>query len=69
MFKVSMQSLFGAGLLLTLAFSVNDGSSAPGETNAQAKVQLACDDGGPSRNGASPNSERDAGFCRESDFP
>jgi hypothetical protein len=65
-----MQNLFGAGLLLTLAFSVNDGSSDPAQNDAQAKVQLACDDGGSSRNaGTTPNSERDTGFCREIDFP
>lgn len=67
MFKVPMQSVFGAGLLLTLAFSVNDGSFAPGPDDDQAKVQLACGEGSPSR-GAAPNSERDAGLCREIDF-
>jgi hypothetical protein len=69
MFKVSMQNLFGAGLLLTLAFSVNDHSSAPDQNAAQAEVQLACDDGGFSRNlGTTPNSQRDDRLCREIDF-
>ena len=68
MFKVPMQNVFGAGLLLTLAFSVNDGSSTPGPDETQAKVQLACDEGSPSR-GTAPNSGRDAGLCREIDFP
>jgi hypothetical protein len=68
MFKVPMQNLFGAGLLLTLAFSVNDHSSPPGQGDAQAAVQLACDNGGFSREpGASPNAQRDAQLCREID--
>ena len=67
MFKVPMQNVFGAGLLLTLAFSVNDGSSTPGADETQAKVQLACDEGSPSR-GTAPNSDRDVGLCREIDF-
>jgi len=70
MFKIPMQNWFAAGLLLTLAFNVNDGSSAPGRSDAQAKLQLACDDGGFSRNGgATQSSEREAAFCREADFP
>ena len=70
MFKVPMQNWFGAGLLLTLAFNVNDGSSAPGRSDPHAKVQFACDDGGFSRkNGATQNSEPDTAFCRETDFP
>jgi hypothetical protein len=67
MFKVPMQGLFGAGLLLTLAFSVDDRSAAPDQNEAQAKIQLACADGGFSP--ATPNSQRDAGPCRETDFP
>ena len=68
MFKVPMQNVFGAGLLLTLAFSVNDSSSTPGPDESQAKVQLACDEGGHSQ-GMTPNSDRDAGLCRDIDFP
>ena len=69
MFKVPMQNLLGAGLLLTLAFSVNDQFSPPGQDDAQAKVQLACDDGGFSREpGVAPNSQRDTRPCREIDF-
>ena len=67
MFKVPMQNVFGAGLLLTLAFSVNDQSTAPDQDEAQAKVQLACDEGGFSS--ATPNSPQDARLCREIDFP
>jgi hypothetical protein len=67
MFKVPMQSLFGAGLLLTLAFSVDDRSATPDQKEAQAKIQLACDDGGFSP--ATPNAQWDAGPCRETDFP
>ena len=67
MFKVPMQNMFGAGLLLTLAFSVNDQSTAPDPNEAQAKVQLACDDGGFSP--ATPNAERDGGPCRETNSP
>jgi hypothetical protein len=66
MFKVPMQNLFGAGLLLTLAFSVNDHSAAPDQNEAQAEVQLACDDGGFSP--ATPNSQRGVRLCRETDF-
>jgi hypothetical protein len=66
MFKVPMQNLFGAGLLLTLAFSVNDHSSAPEQIEAQAEVQLACDDGSFSL--ATPNAKRDVRLCRETDF-
>ena len=57
-----MQSLFGAGLLLTLAFSLDEHPAAP----AQAKIQLACDDGGFSPAMAV---QRDVGPCRETDSP
>ena len=53
MFKIPIQNMFGAGLLLSLAFSVNEQSTAPDRNEAQAKVQLACDDGAFSP--ASPN--------------
>jgi len=70
MFKVPMQNLFAAGLLLTLVFSVSDHSAAPDQNKAQAKVQLACDDGGFSSGlGTTPNSQRDVRLCRETDFP
>jgi hypothetical protein len=65
MFNVPLQTLFGAGLLLTLAFSVNDGSAVPGQADADPSIRLACDDGGSSRNfGTPPNSERDTHLCR-----
>ncbi|HMI97868.1 MAG TPA: hypothetical protein VK479_15240 [Micropepsaceae bacterium] len=65
MFNIPMQTLFGAGLLLTLAFSVNDRSPVPGRADADSTIRLACDDGGSSRNFATaPNSERDAHLCR-----
>jgi hypothetical protein len=65
MFSVPMQTLFGAGLLLTLAFSVNDRSPAPGQADVDPKIRLACDDGGLSRNvGTTANSQRDAHPCR-----
>jgi len=67
MLKVPMQNLFGAGLLLTLAFSLDDRSAAPNRSEAEARIQLACQDGGSSP--ATPNSQRDAGPCREADFP
>jgi hypothetical protein len=67
MVKIPMQTLFGGGLLLTLAFSLDDRSAAPNRSEAPAKIQLACEDGGFSA--AAPNSQRDAGPCRETDFP
>jgi len=67
MLKVPMQNLFGAGLLLTLAFSPDDHSEAPNRSEAQAGIQFACEDGDSSP--ATPNSQRDAGPCREADFP
>jgi hypothetical protein len=67
MLKIPMQTLFGAGLLLTLAFSLDDRAAVPNRSEAQAKIQLACEDGGfPA---ATQNSRRDAGPCRETDFP
>ena len=69
MLKVSMQNLFGAGLLLSLAFSINDGSSASGQSAPDTQVRFACDD-----SVASPapdqtaQPERDAGGCREANF-
>jgi hypothetical protein len=63
MFKVPLQTLFAAGLLLTLAFTVNDSSSAPGPSAPDAKVRFACDD-----SGKAANPERDAGGCREANF-
>jgi hypothetical protein len=66
MLKIPMQNLFGAGLLLTLAFSLDDRSAPPNRSEAQAEIQLACEDGGFSA--ATPNSQRDAGPCRETDF-
>ncbi len=69
MFKVPMQTLFGAGLLLTLAFTVNDSSSAPGPSAAEPKVRFACGDGGLSRTlDMTANSEGRAGRCREVNF-
>jgi hypothetical protein len=68
MFKVPIQTLFGAGLLLTLAFSVNDSSSASGPS-AEPKVRFACGDGGFSRTpDMTANSERRAGRCRQVNF-
>jgi len=64
MLNVPMQNLFGAGLLLTLAFSLDDHSAALERSEAQARIQLACEDGGFSP--ATPNLQRDAGPC---DFP
>jgi hypothetical protein len=66
MLKIPMQNLFGAGLLLTLTFNLDD-SAPPNRSEAQANIQLACEDGGFSA--ATPNSQRDAGACRETDFP
>jgi len=66
MFNVSIQNLFGAGLLLTLAFSVNDRSAAPDRLEAQAKVQSACEDRGSLPE--TPNSQKDTGLCSEIDF-
>jgi hypothetical protein len=69
MFKVPMQNLFGAGLLLTLAFTVNDSSSASGPSAAEPKVRFACGDGAFSRTlDMTANSERRAGRCREVNF-
>jgi hypothetical protein len=64
-----MQTLFGAGLLLSLAVTVNDGSSAPGRGAPDPKVRVACDDSGPSSApGKTANAGRDAGGCREANF-
>ena len=69
MFKVSMQTLFGAGLLLSLAFTVNDGSSAPGRSGPDPKIRYACDDSGlSSASGKTASPERDAVGCREANF-
>lgn len=38
-----VQSVFAAGLLLTLAFSVNDGSAVPAVGPEDSVVQLTCD--------------------------
>jgi hypothetical protein len=38
-----VQSAFAAGLLLTLAFSLNEPAPAPAQPNRGAGLQLACD--------------------------
>ena len=64
-----MQTLFGAGLLLSLAFTVNDGSSAPGQGAPDPKIRFACDDRGLSLvPGQTAHAERDAGGCGEENF-
>jgi hypothetical protein len=42
MVKYPLQSMIGGTLLLTLAFSLNDGSPAQSETNLH-NIRLACD--------------------------
>lgn len=42
MVKYPLQSMIGGTLLLTLAFSLNDGSVAQSETDLH-RVRLACD--------------------------
>jgi hypothetical protein len=42
MVKYPLQSMIGGTLLLTLAFSLNDGSAAQSEANLD-RVRLACD--------------------------
>ncbi len=69
MFKVPIQNLCGAALLLTLALSVNDGSSVPGQDDGARKVQLACNDGDSSGNLGVPHTRQDTSPCREIDFP
>jgi hypothetical protein len=60
-----MQTLFGAGLLLSLAFSINEGSPVPGRAGVDPAIQLACNDGGgSSQNFGTTDSERDAYRCR-----
>ena len=66
--KVPMQTLFGAGLLLSLAFTVNDGSSAPGRNAPDLQVRIACDDGLSPSPGETAESRRDSGRCREANF-
>jgi hypothetical protein len=69
MLKVPMQTLFGAGLLLSLAFSVNDGSSASGESAPESTVRFACDESGIApAPGNTADAGWDAGGCREANF-
>ena len=42
MVKYPLQSMLGGTLLLTLAFTLNDGSAAQSEANLH-RVRLACD--------------------------
>jgi hypothetical protein len=42
MVKYPLQSMLGGTLLLTLAFSLNDGSQAKSESNLQ-NIRLACE--------------------------
>jgi len=42
MVKYPLQSMIGGTLLLTLAFSLNDGSAAQRETHLD-RIRLACD--------------------------
>jgi hypothetical protein len=53
MVKYPLQSIVGGTLLLTLAFSLNDGSQAKSEPNLQ-NIRLACDSL-PDRQGAAPD--------------
>jgi len=66
--KVPMQTLFAAGLLLSLAFTVNDGSSAPGRNAPDPQVRIACDDGLSPARGETADLRRDAGSCRDANF-
>ena len=68
----NVQNWLAAGLLLTLAFGVDDGSSTQDPNDAQAGLKLACNDAGLSRSVEAKsyaNSERDGEFCRQMDIP